>query len=509
MKQWYAILALALLSTTTGFSSKPKKKDEERPVEDLDKQIYSWTHTFGQVLELVKTQHYSPTHIDTAYTKAMDSFLAALDPHSGLLDPKAYKLMLESTSGEFFGVGIVIDNTRKSRDRFLIVVDTIPDGPADKEGVKPMDKIFEVDGETVEGKATEEVIAMIKGAGGTKVNIKVMREAHQEPLSFDIERDVVKEQSSLSFEIRDQDIYYLSLSMFSQSAIQQIEDLLKKSKDKQYRGVILDLRNNSGGLLNAVVEIAGLFLPKSSLVVKTKDRNGKETSKEMTKRAPITNGQVPIFILINNYTASAAEILAGCLKIHSEQNGGGKDGKEPLLVFLVGTSTFGKGSVQEVKPISNDCAAKVTTSLYYLPGDVSIQGTGIVPDFPIERTLPQSEQMVWFTKNYGRENTFENFIKPPDGSITGNGTCVLEDDGKKESEKENSKKDGPTRWTERAKEMLQTDNQLRATISLINLFNLYRSSLEDEKIANRVDAIEYIERLFVTAKTLDIVEVKS
>jgi len=507
MRRWHALFTVALLVTVNELPSKQKKKEEEKPIEDLDKQIYSWTHTFGQVLELVKNQHYSPKHIDTAYTKAMDAFLAALDPHSGLLDPKAYKLMLESTSGEFFGVGIVIDNTRKSRDRFLIVVDTIPDGPADKEGVKPMDKIFEVDGEPVEGKSTEEVIAMIKGAGGTKVNIKIMREAQQEPLSFDIERDVVKEQSSLSFEIRDQNIYYLSLSMFSQSAIQQIEDLLKKSKDKQYRGVILDLRNNSGGLLNAVVEIAGLFLPKNSLVVQTKDRNGKETSKEVTKRAPVTNGQVPIFILINNYTASAAEILAGCLKIHSEQNGGGKNGKEPLLVFLVGACTFGKGSVQEVKPISNECAAKVTTSLYYLPGDVSIQGSGIAPDFPIERTLPQSEQMVWFTKHYGRENTFENYIKAPEGSVTGNGTCALEDD--KDKKKEEEKKNGPTRWTERAKEMLQTDNQLRATISLINLFNLYRDGLEEDKFANRADAIEYIEKLFVTAKTLDIVEVKS
>ena len=506
MKRWYLGLAV-ILSAHLVDAPEKKTKSEEPSAGDIDKQIYSWTHTFGQVLELVKNQHYQPDKIDAAYTKAMDAFLAALDPHSGLLDPKAYKLMLESTSGEFFGVGIVIDNTRKSRDRFLIVVDTIPDGPADKEGVKPMDKIFEVDGEPVEGKSTEEVIAMIKGTRGTKVNIKVMREAHQEPISVDIERDVVKEQSSLSFEIRDQNIYYLSLSMFSQNAIQQIENLLKKSKDKQYRGIILDLRNNSGGLLNAVVEIVGLFLPKGTLVVKTKDKNGKETSKEITKRPPVTNGQVPIFILINNYTASAAEILAGCLKIHSENSDQKKSGNEHPLVFLVGSCTFGKGSVQEVKPISNDCAAKVTTSLYYLPGDVSIQGTGIAPDFPIERTLPQSEQMVWFTKHYGRENTFENYIKAPNGVITGNGTCALETE--KDKKEKGEKKNGPTRWSERAKEMLQTDNQLRMTISLINLFNLYKDSLAEDVAATRKDAIESMENLIVTAKSLDIVEVKS
>jgi len=151
----------------------------------------------------------------------------------------------------------------------------------------------------------------------------------------------------------------------------------------------------------------------------------------------------------------------------------------------------------------------VTTSLYYLPGDVSIQGTGIEPDFPVERTLPQTEQMVWFTKHYGRENTFENYIKAANGTVTSNGTCALEDDKKDKDKKKDEKKDGPTRWSERAKEMLQTDNQLRMTISLINLFNLYKESLDEDTAATRDDAISFMEKLIVTAKTLDIVEVKS
>jgi len=315
---------------------------------------------------------------------------------------------------------------------------------------------------------------------------------------------VVKEQSSLSFEITDEDIYYIQLSTFSQTSVQQIEDLLRRASSKEYRGIILDLRNNSGGLLNAVVEISGLFVKKGTLVVQTKDRDGNVTSQEMTRRAPIANGQVPIFVMTNNYTASAAEILAGFLKIKSMESTKSADGK-PLNVFLVGTCTFGKGSVQEVEPISNDCAAKITTSLYYLPGDVTIQGTGIGPDFPVEKTLPQTEHMQWFTKHYGRESTLENYIKVTDKStVLSNGTCPIDEDKKEEEKKD---KDKPARWAERAKEMLQTDNQLRTTITLVNLFNLHKQMTEPDKVS-RDGAVAFMEKQLVTKKKLEIVEVK-
>ncbi len=244
--------------------------------------------------------------------------------------------MLEMTSGEFCGVGIVIDNMRKKKDIHLTLIDNIPEGPADKAGILPMDKIVEVNGQILEGEATEKVISQIKGERNSTVNVKIMRENNPDLLSFDLVRDVVKEQHSLSFHIKSHDISYLSLSMFTDSAAKQIAELLKKSHQHNYKGLILDLRNNSGGLLTSAIDIAGLFLKKGSLVATTKDKNDKETDRYLTKRTPIAQRHLPIFILINNYTASAGEILAGALKIHS-------DSSNDYLVFLVGTKTFGKG----------------------------------------------------------------------------------------------------------------------------------------------------------------------
>jgi len=267
-----------------------------------------------------------------------------------------------------------------------------------------MDKIVEVNGNILEGDATEKIIAQLKGERHSSVNVKVMRENNPDLLSFDIIRDVVKEQHSLSFHIKNHDIAYISLSMFTDIASKQIAQLLKKSHEHNYKGLILDLRNNSGGLLTAAIDIASLFLKKGSLIAITKDKNDQETERYVTKNEPIIKNNLPIFILINNYTASAAEILAGSLKIHSEQLG-------DYLAFLVGTKTFGKGSVQEVIPIGNNCALKLTTHLYFLPNDTTIQGTGIEPDFFVEQTTPPSEQVQWFIKHYGREEALENYIK--------------------------------------------------------------------------------------------------
>lgn len=502
MKHFTLLYALLFALSTGTLLSKTKEDVKDLNPDELEKMMYNWTGTFTEVMELVKTKHYKPNYIEEAYTKGMDTYLNTLDPHSGLLDPKTYKLMLESTSGEFFGIGVIIDNTRKSKDKILVIVDTIIDGPADKEGIKPLDKIVEIDNVPIDGMATEEVISKIKGKRHEKVNLRVLREGQTEPLSFDIARDTVKEQNSLSFEIRDQNIYYISLNMFTQNAIKQVESLLTKAKDTSYRGVILDLRNNSGGLLNAVVEIAGLFIEKGKLVVTTKDKHDTETDRYITKRNPVANGNIPIFIITNNYTASAAEILAGCLRVHSSAKDDTKTKEHRPLVFIVGTRTFGKGSVQEVIPISNDCAAKVTTSLYYLPDGETIQGTGIEPDLIVERATPPTEQMQWFAKHYGKEEALENYIKTAKSKEK-----EAEQKKKDEEEKEKKKKNEPTRWVERAKEMLQTDNQLRMTISYINLLETFRT-LSPEKGNDRDACVEFMLKNVATSNNLDIIEIK-
>ncbi len=461
---------------------------------DFDNIAFNWSRTLAEVMQLANKKHYmiSKDILEQSMIRAIDAFLSNLDPHSSFLDPKTYKSMLDSTSGQFYGIGIVIDNTRKSKDKFLTIVDTIPDGPSDKSGIKPMDKIIEVDGTPLEGISTEEATTKIKGPRNSVVQIKVLRENHPDLITFDITRDVIKEQNSMSFHIKDQNIYYISLNMFTDNAVKQIEGLLKKSAEHPYQGLILDLRNNSGGLLTAAINIASLFLNKGSLVVITKDKNNKITERYVTKRDPVASNKIPIFILINNYTASAAEILASTLKSHADEHAEKYPDQPESMVFLVGSPSFGKGSVQEVIPVSNNCAAKITTSLYF-PNNRNIQGEGIIPDFIVDRTFPPTEQLQWFTKYYGREQALKNSIKT---------------DGKKEEEKKEApKKKQVARWSERAKEMLQTDNQLREAISLINLLHSFLEMCPD-KVCNRKKAIEQLRKSHIGNDKLDIEEIK-
>lgn len=461
--------------------------------ETFDETIFNWSRTFAQAMDIAHKKHYAITDPKENMIKAIDGFINSLDAHSNFLDPKKYHEMMEMTSGEFFGVGIVIDNMRKTSDKHLTIVDTIPDGPADKVGIEPMDKIVEINGEILEGLTTEKIVSQLKGERHSTVKIKVMRDNNPDLLPFEIVRDVVKEQHSLSFHIKSHNISYLSLSMFTEAAVKQIETLLKKSQEQHDKGLILDLRNNSGGLLNAAIDIAGLFLKKGSLVALTKDKHGKEIERYSTKRNPIAKNTLPIFILINNYTASAGEILAGCLKINS-------DTTNNYLVFLVGTKTFGKGSVQEVIPISNNCALKITTCLYFLPDNTTIQGTGIEPDFMIERTTPPTEQIQWFTKNYGRESTLDNYIK-----VTKEGIPLPKD--KKERHIDPVTKKNGSRRFDRAKEMLQNDNQLRDCISLISMLNTAQT-YTPKLVTTRADALAYLKQNHISNDKLEIEEVK-
>jgi len=483
-------LLLLLLTFSGSWADTPSSAQQALPAKEFDEVVYEWLRTFSNVLHLAKERHYKISDPQQAMINAIEAFAASLDPHSGFLDQKRYKQMMESTSGEFFGIGIIIDNTRTQKDKIMLIIDTIPDGPADAAGIKPLDKIIEVDGEAIEGKTTEEIMSKIKGERNTKVHLKVLRDTQPDPISFDITRDVVKEQNSLCFQLDQQNVFYIALTMFSEPAMKQIAQLLERSRDKKYRALIIDLRNNSGGLLTSVVDIAGLFLEKESLVVTTKNKEGKISSEYKTHGTPIAT-DMPIFILINNYTASAAEILAGCLKWHSQHGSTKKQGKK-LMVFLVGSRTFGKGSVQDVIPVGNNCALKLTESLYFLPGDLSIQAEGIVPDFEVDKTFPPTEQMIWFKKFYGSEKAFSNYI--PNGSSKSASTTP---DSKQEK----------LSWAERAKKNLEQDNQLREALTLINIYHLGKQC-HPHSLNTRQEAIDFINSVAILNKPLGLNEVK-
>lgn len=477
-----AYLALPLLTFT--------KKNEEPvpPKDDFETAIYNWSRTFAETINLTKQRHYRTDNPEECMTKAIDAFLSNLDKHSAFLDPKTYKMIMDATSGEFYGIGVVIDNTRQTKDKYLTIIDVIPEGPAEKAGLKAMDKIIEIDGKALEGMTTDEATARIKGPRETKVQIKVMRDKNQNVLSFDITRDLINEQNTLSFYLEDQNICYLLLNSFSDNAMKQLEKLIELSKKKEYKALILDLRNNLGGLLTAAIDIAGIFVDKGTHIVSSRNKDNKETDRYSTKREPLVKNPPPIFILINNYTASAAEILAGCLRIHSEA------GKNNLQVFIIGSKSHGKGSVQEVIPISNNCALKLTTSLYYFSDDTTVQGSGLEPDFTLERTYPPTEQIEWFTKNYGHESSTSNYLKP-------------------HGFKEEKKEDKPTppepvkNWSDRAKESLQLDNQFIETINLINLFYLGKTICKTS-MKNRKESLAFMKKNFITNEKIKFTEIK-
>lgn len=492
----YTIACTLFLLTNQMLNPKDQEKKEEKKF-DFDEVVYNWTRTFAEVLQLAKEKHYKIADPQECMIKAIDGFLNCLDPHSSFLDPKTYKAIQESTSGEFFGIGIVIDNTRQAKDKFLTVVDIIPEGPADKAGILPYDKIIEIDGTILEGMTTEQATAKLKGERNTKVTVKIMREGKTDPLTFTITRDVIKEQSSLCFYVPEYDVYYVSLTTFSDNSVRQIRELLQKSSKNNAKALILDLRNNSGGLLTAAIDIAGLFLDKGSLVVTTKDKTGAEIDRYTTTNNPIAPGGIPIFILINNYTASAGEILAGCLKAHSEEQSRQTKGKtqKKLMVFVVGTRSFGKGSVQEVVPVSNECAAKITTALYFLPNDRTVQGVGIEPDFVIDRQFPAPEQVIWFNKNYGRERALQNYIK------------IYDEPEEDKDEQEDNDKTKKKSWAERMRKQLSTDNQFKCALTLINMFDTAKNNCP-MNVGTREKAINFLKSNYVTGDKITMEEVK-
>jgi carboxyl-terminal processing protease len=464
-------------------------KEDEKPKVDFETSIYNWTRTFAETINLTQQRHYKAEDAEACMIKAIDGFLNNLDKHSAFLDPKTYKMILDATSGEFYGIGVVIDNTRQTKDKYLTIIDVVPGGPAEKSELRAMDKIVEIDGKALDGMTTDEATARIKGQRDTKVQVKVMRDKSQNVLTFEITRDLINEQNTLSFYLEDQNICYLLLNSFSDNAVKQLEKLIELSKKKEYKALILDLRNNLGGLLTSAIDIAGLFLNKGTHIVSSRNKNDKETDRYATHRDPLVKNPPPIFILINNYTASAAEILAGCLRIHSDA------GNNNLQVFLVGSESHGKGSVQEVIPISNNCAIKLTTSLYYFSNETTVQASGLKPDFEMERTYPPTEQIEWYTKNYGHESSSSNYLKPH---------------GYKEKEKKDEKKsesDAIKNWSDRAKETLQLDNQFREAINLINLYYLGKTACKIP-MKSRKDALEFMKKNHLGNDKIRFTEIK-
>ena len=336
-----------------------KSKPESLPLRDMQ--------TFVEILNRVKTDYVEPVTDDALLEDAMRGMLAGLDPHSSYLNKEEFAEINVQTSGRFGGLGIEV----QAFNGFVRVITPIDDTPAARAGIQPGDLIIKIDDTLVKGISLTEAVKKMRGEPGTRIVLTVLREGTADPLVFDMKRDIIN-VASVRSRMLEPGIAYLRVSTFSSSTgkgvAEEFRKLRKAAPDGKLKGMVLDLRNNPGGLLNAAVEVSDAFLEKGS-VVSIKGRVNDANREYNATPGDLLDGK-PLVVLVNGGSASASEIVAGALQ----------DAKRALLV---GSKTFGKGSVQTILPLQNDSAIKLTTARYYTPAGRSIQAEGITPDISI------------------------------------------------------------------------------------------------------------------------------
>ena len=334
---------------------------------------------FAEILSQIKDTYVEDVDDKELIEHAIRGMLDGLDPHSAYLDSEEYKEMSISTSGKFGGLGIEV----QMYNGFVRVVSPIDDPPASRAGIEAGDLIVRIDEKPVKGMTLSEAVRMMRGKPGTKIDLLVMREGGAQPFKVNITRDIIKVESVRS-RMLEPKFGYLRISTFSGNTATSAEkqlNALNDEADGELRGIILDLRNNPGGVLTAAVDVSDLFL-ENGTVVSIKGRHDNALREFTAKPGDSLYGK-PIVVLVNEGSASASEIVAGALQDHQR-------------AVIAGRKTFGKGSVQTIVPVRNNAAIKLTTARYYTPSGRSIQAEGIEPDVSI-RSLEVSKREQSFT----------------------------------------------------------------------------------------------------------------
>jgi carboxyl-terminal processing protease len=332
---------------------------------------YAKIKTFTETMSIIKQNYVEDVDEKELVNGAIKGMLNQLDPHSSYMPPEAFKEMQIDTKGEFSGLGIQIS----IKDKLLTVIAPIEDTPAHKAGIKAGDVIIKIDGESTKDLTLQDAVTKLRGPKGTSVIITVLREGWEKPKDFPIVREVIQ-LKSVKYKTLDDKIGYVKLTQFQQKTPQDLEDALSKLEKDNINSMILDLRNNPGGLLNGAVEVTSQFLPEGKLVVYIKGRSGE---KQEFQTINTKYADYPMIVLVNEGSASASEIVAGALQDWGR-------------AVVLGTQTFGKGSVQTVIPLSDGSALRLTTARYYTPKGRSIQTTGITPDINVKTEVKENGQ---------------------------------------------------------------------------------------------------------------------
>lgn len=342
--------------------AKDVNKDKEEQIN-----TYELLNIFGEVMERTKATYVEELTDKKLIESALNGMLTALDPHSSYLNAEDFKYMNEQTSGKFGGLGIEIT----MENGIVKIISPIDDTPAAKAGLKAGDYITDIEDETVIGLTLNEVVSKLRGKVGTKVKISVRR-VNEKPFTVTLTRDEIKIQS-VKHEIKNEDILYVRISSFSDDVDVDINKAFTEAQKKlkgKLSGIVIDVRNNPGGLLDQAVKVSDLFLEQGE-IVSTRSRNEEDTIKYSATAGDIAKN-LPIVVMINEGSASASEIVAGALQDHHR-------------AVILGEKSFGKGSVQTVIPLRNNAAMRVTTARYYTPSGRSIQAQGIEPDVAVKQ----------------------------------------------------------------------------------------------------------------------------
>lgn len=350
-------------------------------------QLYGHMELFVSVLDKVRREYVDADKVsyEDLIHAALKGMINTLDPHSEFMEPQKYTDLKNDTEGAFGGIGIEII---RLRDNSITVVAPIEDTPAFRAGILRGDKIIKIDGKGTEKLTTFDAVRKLRGEPGTEISITVVRASLPEPKDFTLKRAVVKVDtikdidSGRSFSLGDDKIGYVRMTQFGEHTTSELQEALKKLKGQGMEGLILDLRDNPGGLLDQAVKVCELFVPRGQLVVSTEGRTPQSRS-EYIARGRDQFPNVKVVILVNAGSASASEIVAGCLQ-------------DLGRAFIMGEKSFGKGSVQSIVPLQDGSALRLTTAKYYTPSHKVIHGTGITPDSVVP--LSDEDEQLLFLK---------------------------------------------------------------------------------------------------------------
>ena len=411
----------------------------------VGRQDYESLEAFSNILSIVKKNYVEDVETKTLVNGAINGMLTSLDPHSAYLTPELYKDLQSDTQGRFGGLGIEIT----VKGGILTVVSPIEDTPAAKAGIKPGDQIFKIEDEFTKDMSLVDAVKKMRGLRGTKINLTIRREGANELIDFTLVRDVIRVQSVRSRTL-EPGYGYVRLAQFQERSDRDLQRALEKivAEKSGLKGLVLDLRNNPGGLLTQAVRVSDMFLD-SGLIVYTEGRIEAQKQKYFAQKDN-TSQEYPIVVLVNGGSASASEIVAGALQDHKR-------------AVVLGTKTFGKGSVQTILPLDDNSALRLTTARYFTPKGRSIQATGIVPDIIVEAVATQEGKPDERKRSGLREENLPGHLSNPQQ----NGNSQQE-----QIDREKEKQIPTTAPT--GDETIDNDQQLKRALDLLKSWDVFK-----------------------------------